>query len=411
MIPRILERLSRSCHGNCAVAANDSKRQERYSPVRLALIGALVTSWLLGLGDPSSSVIDRVRAADEPEPSAAVSSVERAEGEDRSQNRSAVPADVDALIKRSLSKPVTMSVSVELRRIFAGVPRGAEDLKAMQAHLRTLSERVMPCTVAIVLHNGMGSGVIVSEDGYVLTAGHVAGRAGRDVTFIMHDGRSVKGKSLGANHGIDSGLLKITAKRKWPYAEIGHSRDLANGQWCLATGHPGGYQRGRSPPLRVGRVLMQSKRVVITDCTLVGGDSGGPLFDAHGKVVGIHSRIGDEIQENLHIPIDTYRTTWHRLAGGETWGGRAPGGPYIGVVEAANANNAKIGEVLDGRAADQAGIRKGDVIVKFGDQPIADFAALVAAVGSTEPGDLAKIELRRGTETITLHLTIGRYGR
>src|SRR5205807_4246056 len=95
--------------------------------------------------------------------------------------------------------------------------------------------------------------------------------------------------------------------------------------WCVVTGHPGGFRPGRSPVVRVGRILelnLTSPRAYLrTDCTLVGGDSGGPLFDMHGRVIGIHSRIGGSITANLHVPVDTYRETWDRLVKGERWGG------------------------------------------------------------------------------------------
>ena len=105
--------------------------------------------------------------------------------------------------------PITMEVSDRLRRIFEKVPEDVADLKLMQEHIQKLSKRVVPCTVAVRLRGGMGSGVIISPDGYVMTAGHVVGRPDREVTIILHDGREVNGKTLGANFGIDSGLMKI----------------------------------------------------------------------------------------------------------------------------------------------------------------------------------------------------------
>ncbi|MCL6480244.1 MAG: trypsin-like peptidase domain-containing protein, partial [Firmicutes bacterium] len=74
--------------------------------------------------------------------------------------------------------------------------------------------------------------------------------------------------------------------------------------------------------VRLGRVQWRNENLIRTDCTLVGGDSGGPLFDMHGKVIGIHSRIGPSLATNLHVPVNTYRQTWDRLAQGEVWGGR-----------------------------------------------------------------------------------------
>src|SRR5262249_12626858 len=150
------------------------------------------------------------------------------------------------------------------------------------------------------------------------------GTAGRPVTIIMPDGKRLKGETLGANRGIDSGMVKITDKGEWPYLEMGKSESLKRGQWCIAVGHPGGFRPGRPPVVRVGRVQDATKSLIRPDCTLVGGDSGGPLFDLDGRVIGIHSRISGSIAANIHVPVDTYRETFERLVKAEVWGGGNP---------------------------------------------------------------------------------------
>ena len=94
---------------------------------------------------------------------------------------------------------------------------------------------------------------------------------------------------------------------------------LNSSAWCIAIGHPGGYKLGRTPVVRVGRILDVGKAMIQTDCTLVGGDSGGPLFDMFGRVIGINSRIGPNINYNIHVPVDTYHDTWDKLV---VWGWR-----------------------------------------------------------------------------------------
>jgi serine protease Do len=330
---------------------------------------------------------------------------------DRANATATTDTDGNANEKDGAKPPsITLPVSERLKRIFAAAPKDVDELKAMQQHVQELAQQVVQCTVAVRLQGGMGSGVIVSPDGYVLTAGHVVGRPGRDVTFVLHDGRKVRGKTLGANYGIDSGLMKITTEGDWPYAELGKSSDLKAGHWCLATGHPGGFQDDRSPPVRLGRVLFQQRRAIVTDCTLVGGDSGGPLFDMQGKIVGIHSRIGNGIKANLHVPVDTYHETWDRLVAGKAWGGRRPGGPVIGVIHDREAEDATIAEVVGGSPAEKAGIKKGDCITRFDGKDIATFEDLAEAVGEKEPGDKVTIHLRRGEKNIKVELTVGSYG-
>jgi serine protease Do len=305
------------------------------------------------------------------------------------------------------TQPVTLPPSSRLRMLFSRTPEDVNELKAMEAHIQKLSERVKKCTVAVRLQGGMGSGVIVSPDGYVMTAGHVGGRPGRDVTVLMHDARALKGKTLGANYGIDSGLIKLNSDGPWPYAELGRSADLKPGEWCLGTGHPGGFQSKREAPVRVGRILHNEARALITDITLVGGDSGGPLFDMAGRVIGIHSRIGEGLRSNLHVPVDTYRKTWDRLVDGDAWGGMRPGGPVIGVVSDRDAKDARIAQVIPDSPADEAGIRKDDVITRFDGKKITTFEELSEAVGEKDPGDKVEIELLRGDEKIVLQLTVG----
>jgi serine protease Do len=263
--------------------------------------------------------------------------------------------------------------------------------------------------------NASGSGVIVNEDGYVLTAGHVSERADREVTILLSDGRRVKGKTLGANRGMDSGLIKITDEGPWPFAEMGKSSELKPGQWCVATGHPGGYKPGRTPVVRLGRVLAVTDRVVQTDCALVGGDSGGPLFDLEGRVIGIHSRIGGPIFANLHIPVDTYQTTWDRLARAEVWGsqfGRGPNGSYLGFQIDGESKDCRVSEVVSGAPADKAGFKVGDVITGLDGQKISNSEDLVSRLRRMGPREVS-IEVLRGKETLTLKLVVsaGRRGR
>jgi len=294
------------------------------------------------------------------------------------------------------------------------VPEGMQDLKAIQAHVRALSAKVVPCTVNVRIGMGQGSGVIISADGYVLTAGHVSGAPGRDVVLTLADGRRLKGKTLGVNRSIDSGLIKITDKGKWPYCEMGKSADLKKGDWCLAVGHPTGYKEGRSPVVRLGRVLDHGAVLIRTDCALVGGDSGGPLFDMQGRVIGIHSRIAGPLTANIHVPVDTYRDTWDRLAKSEAWGGGMFGvparkdEPYLGVKGDPEADGCKITEVLPGSPAEKAGLQVDDVVVRFAGQKVADFESLRNRVLRSKPGQRLTLEIQRGEQMRNVEVVVGK---
>ncbi|MBY0524848.1 MAG: S1C family serine protease [Gemmataceae bacterium] len=288
-------------------------------------------------------------------------------------------------------------------------PENVEDLKAIQKQVKVVLEKVMPCTVGVKVGASQGSGVIVSKDGYVLTAGHVSGTPNRDITLVFHDGKTVKAKTLGNNRAIDSGLIKITEEGKdWPFVEMAKSGDLKKGQWCIALGQPGGYRAGRTPPLRLGRVLDSTEMLVRTDCTLVGGDSGGPLFDMEGRVIGIHSRIGGSINANIHVPVDTFRNTWDRLAKAEVIGGPAQNTAFLGVGADSEAKNCKIKDVTEGGPAEKAGFKPGDVITKFDGQKIENFNDLSGLIAKKKPNDEVNVEVLRGEETVTLKVKLAK---
>jgi serine protease Do len=295
------------------------------------------------------------------------------------------------------------------------LPDNLQDLRALQTQVEAVMERVSPAVVGLRT-GGSGSGVIISDDGYVLTAGHVTGSPGRTVMVILNNGRIVRGKALGINYGMDSGLVQITDpppdENGWPHVDLGTSADLKKGQWCIALGHPGGFKVGRTPPLRLGRILDIRGNFLRTDCALVGGDSGGPLFDLDGRVIGIHSRIGGSLNDNMHVPIDTFRQTWDRLAKGDGWGANfaigRPGAPYLGFQVDPEAADARVGQIFPRSPAEAAGLKKGDVITRFGGEPIANSGELLIRLARKKPGDEVPIEIKREDKTMTLKVTIGK---
>jgi serine protease Do len=306
--------------------------------------------------------------------------------------------------------PKVERVDGKIPAVFAkSAPEGVDDLKAMQKHVKKMLAKVVPATVGLVVGGGSGSGVIISEDGYILTAGHVSGTPDRNCTVILSDGKKLKGKTLGYNKGIDSGLVKITDKGKYPFVGLGESGKLQTGQWCLTLGHPGGFRPGRPPVLRLGRILASNKNLIRTDCALVGGDSGGPLFDLAGRVIGIHSRISNDITANIHVPVDTYRETWDRLVASEEWGG----GPrraqaILGVGFSRDGTDLKILELTKGGPAAKAGFEEGDVITAIDGMKVKVRTDLQGYLMKKKPGDEVKVEVEREGEKETITLKLGK---
>lgn len=118
------------------------------------------------------------------------------------------------------------------------VPTSIAELKSMEERVKTLSRQLSPSVVAVELGFASGSGVVISADGLVLTAGHVCGRPNRDVQFNFSDGKTARGRTLGVDLDNDTGLMQITDPGPWPHAAVGDLSQAHIGDWVLALGHP-----------------------------------------------------------------------------------------------------------------------------------------------------------------------------
>lgn len=286
-------------------------------------------------------------------------------------------------------------------------PDNVADLRSMEQQIQQVSKKALAATVGVIVGPAQGSGVIVSEDGLILTAGHVIGAPNRDVTIILNDGSRVKGVTLGTDRSIDSGAIQITTPGKYDYLPIRKSSGLREGEWVLVMGHAGGIVKDRLPALRLGRVLASSRDVIATDATLVGGDSGGPLLDIQGNVIGINSRIGNRITANLHVPSTRYLEDIDRLKKSEVWGRLGGTQPYLGVRCESDRQEVVVTRVTPGSPAAVAGIQEGDEILRLNDRVIESFDDLKLMVNQYSPSDRIKVRIRRSSgSVITLEVEL-----
>lgn len=313
------------------------------------------------------------------------------------------------------------------------LPEDIDELKALEARVKGVVDKCSPATVGLLVtvgfSQGAGSGVIVNEDGLVLTAAHVitgedpTGKAkgyepGKVIEIVLQDGKRVKAKTLGVNSDADSGMVQIIDKGpdngKWPFRPVAKSADMKKGQWVVSLGHPGGPKSGRAPVARLGRIETNNKDLVRSNCTLVGGDSGGPLFDLDGNVVGIHSRIGLTLAQNIHVPTEQFKNQWDKLVAGEVFGRVArkqtAAAPFLGVVFPEDeADDAWITEdVEQDTPAGKGGLKAGDTITKFNGEPVKTVEKLRELIKKQKPGDTVKMTVRRGTQLVTLSVTLGK---
>ncbi|MCH2206862.1 MAG: trypsin-like peptidase domain-containing protein [Lentisphaerales bacterium] len=169
------------------------------------------------------------------------------------------------------------------------------ELIQVQSNIKKLLPKSQKVTVGLLVSGASGSGVLVSEDGYILTAAHISEAPKNHVKVFLDNGKVYDAVSLGIHPKADLGLIKIinTDNTKFPFVNLAKSQLHQAEDWCFALGHPNGFSLERGAVVRIGKLINVRPHLLWTDCTLVGGDSGGPLFNLQGEVIGINSLIFD----------------------------------------------------------------------------------------------------------------------
>lgn len=322
----------------------------------------------------------------------------------------------------SLCNP-SMALSLLISASLAGVAaaenvQSLQDVVQLEAKVKAVAERVMPSTVALLSERSgaSGSGVVVSAEGLVLTAAHVV-QGAEEMTVIFPNGKQVPGEVLGANYSRDIAMVKIKAEGDWPALDLGKSKTLQAGDWVVALGHSAGFDANRPPPVRFGRVVSEGPgNFLTTDCKLIGGDSGGPLFDLEGRVVGINSSIGKSLRNNNHAGIDGFRDDWDRLLDGQTWGKLAlnpfanPEMPVLGIGMgmARGLEGVIVESVVQGSPAAAAGVRQGDIIRSLDGSELKHGGELLQMLAKRQAGDVVKIGLVRSDRLLEVNVTLVR---
>jgi len=265
----------------------------------------------------------------------------------------------------------------------------------------------------------LGSGFIISQDGYILTNAHVV-EAAEEITVKLNDKREFKAKVIGADRRTDVALIKIDASGL-PAVRFGDPGKLRVGEWVLAIGSPFGFENTVTAGIvsAKGRSLPQETYVpfIQTDVAVNPGNSGGPLFNLKGEVVGINSQIysrtGGFMGLSFAIPIDVANDIAQQLrTGGKVTRGR------IGVViqplskELADGfglprtQGALVNSVEKGGPADKAGVEAGDVILRFDGKTVASSEDLPRIVGATRPGAKVTMQIWRNKSTRDVQVVV-----
>lgn len=266
----------------------------------------------------------------------------------------------------------------------------------------------------------LGSGFIISSDGYILTNAHVINEAD-EVVVKLFDKREFKAKIIGVDKRTDVALIKIEGAGL-PKVTVGDPNLLKVGQWVVAIGSPFGLENTVTQGIvsAKGRALPQENFVpfIQTDVAINPGNSGGPLFNLNGEVVGINSQIysrsGGYMGLSFAIPIDVAIDISNQL---KSAGKVTRGWLGIGIQEITkdladsfgmkNTNGALVSNVEKSSPAEKGGLDAGDVIVKFDGKPIMTSSDLPRAVGATKPGKQVQVEILRKGASRTLNVSVG----
>ncbi len=292
------------------------------------------------------------------------------------------------------------------------LPESQEDLMLIQKALLEVLPKAKAATVSIDLGEGFGSGVIVSKEGLVMSAAHVTGGVGKKVTVIMPDGTRLKAKTLGLMSDTDAALAQITEPGEYPFVEINRSNDMKLADWVFSLGHSGGFNKERGAVARLARIVRIANSTYQTDGTLIGGDSGGPLFDMQGRLIGIHSRVGPQLPVNMHVPVPVFLANWDAMMASEFIGDgpfaqrAVKGNGMLGIATKSAEGGLEITKVGKETAAEKAELKIGDVIRKMDGKEMKTREDLQALIKEKSAGDELELEITRDgkEQNITVEL-------
>ena len=276
------------------------------------------------------------------------------------------------------------------------VPEGIRDLKKIQEALQENLPRSRSATVSIDLGGGSGSGVIVSEEGLVLTAAHVSGGVGKKMTVIMEDGTRHAATSLGLVASTDAAMIRIDEEGSYPYVEVDKKDTAGLGDWVYALGHSGGFDKERGVGVRIGRLVRMADQTI----------------DMKGRLIGIHSRVGQTLEQNMHVPIREFMNHWDGMIENEFIGegpfAQKGGVAFMGVgTELREEGGLLVKVVGEMSPAEKAGIKVGDVILEMDGEKVEAKDAFSAAIKEYKVGDKVTLRILRDDEEIEVEVELG----
>jgi len=282
------------------------------------------------------------------------------------------------------------------------------DLLSVESKIRSILPSIKSAVVSIESSDGAGSGVIVSEDGLVLTAAHVIGKRGEKMSVTLAEGGKQNAVSKGGSELSDAGMLQLEKNEPYPYVPLAKPGSSVPGQWCLALGHPNGFNKERGMVLRAGIILEKKDETLQTNCRLLGGDSGGPLFNLKGEVIGIHSRISKNSDENYHTTIESFLSNWNYFLSEEILRLKnLQSAGFLGVMCEQSKRGLRIVEVVPHSEADQMGLLADDELLRLDSIHLDTREKLTILISEKSPGEVVTLDFIRGSKEIAVQIKLG----
>jgi S1-C subfamily serine protease len=277
--------------------------------------------------------------------------------------------------------------------------------EARRALAKNVLDRVVPATVAIDYGGRFSTGVLVSREGDVLTAGHAVIGPGRNVTVLLGDGRRLPAKTKGVARDFDLGLVRIQEPGQWPILDFGDPRNLPKDQMYVGVAHKKMIET-QAPAAHVVGIQRALQGVIATDFDLDNWCAGGPLVDKDARLIGIH-RGRSQFGGFLYTQLLDVSNVLARMRNDEVWGAWPFGsGPMMGVHVETLAGGCRVSEVYPDTPAVAAGIRVGDQIVKIDNQPVRRLEDIYQRLATADPGQQVALELRRGAESAAATISL-----
>ncbi len=328
--------------------------------------------------------------------------------------------DFSALVDQEGDAVVKISVLTESTSLGrSGIP--GVDLDQLPEYLRKFYEQLPQNQQPSPRRGGgFGSGFIISDDGYVITNAHVVDSA-TEIKVGLKDRREYDAKLIGLDKASDIAVLKVNAGNL-PVVKIGDSDDVRVGEWVLAIGSPFGFEQTATQGIisALGRSLPSETYVpfIQTDAAVNPGNSGGPLFNTDGEVIGVNSQIysrsGGYQGLSFSIPINVAMSIADQLKSS----GYATRG-WLGVmIQDVNQDLAEsfgltkpegalVAQVADSGPAEKSGIEAGDILIKFNGKKVVSSNALPPLVGAVKPGETVEALVIRNGREKTLNVKVG----